>query len=475
MRRPPTAGSTKTSSRPRGACSCGSRAAGASRSCGAASHCPSSTQPRIATVRETLRALTLARLLTVDEGTVEVAHEALLREWPRLAGWLEEDREGQRLRAHLAEAAREWEGTSQDPSELYRGARLASALDWTAEHTLELNELERRFVTESRTADEREAQRQARANRRLRALLAGALVALIVAASAGGLAYVQRQAADQATSDAQAQRASAEKAAADADTQRANAEQAATDADAQRLGAQALATKDLSLSLLLARQGLALADSAPVRADLLADLGRSPAALRISRPLPGRPQQVQASADGRTLMVSDNSGAMAVIDTASGRTLYVHPDKSEPDKDQFDSPGLAADGTPFIVTAGPKGAWITEFARDSDQVTRTVTYPDPNGLTGGWSPDLSTIEEVTSDGRQVDVYDSTTLKVIQRIEAPAGMTISNVNGFAGGHLLAHRDAGCSDPGLARSPGDRGVVGADGQHAHRHVPRCPSGH
>ncbi len=158
------------------------------------------------TVRETLRSLTLARLLTVDEGTVEVAHEALLREWPRLAGWLEEDREGQRLRAHLAEAAREWEGTSQDPSELYRGARLASTLDWTAEHTLELNELERRFVTESRMADEREAQRQARANRRLRALLAGALVALIVAASAGGLAVVQRQAADQATSDAQAQR-----------------------------------------------------------------------------------------------------------------------------------------------------------------------------------------------------------------------------------------------------------------------------
>ena len=112
-------------------------------------------------VRETLRSLTVARMLTVDEGTVEVAHEALLREWPRLADWLEEDREGRRLRAHLAEAAREWDGANQDPSELYRGARLASTLDWTAEHTLELNELERRFVTESRTADEREAQRQA--------------------------------------------------------------------------------------------------------------------------------------------------------------------------------------------------------------------------------------------------------------------------------------------------------------------------
>ena len=405
------------------------------------------------TVRETLRVLTRARLLTVDEGTVEVAHEALLREWPRLAGWLEEDREGQRLRAHLAEAAREWEGTSQDPSELYRGARLASALDWTAEHTLELNELERRFVTESRTADEREAQRQARANRRLRALLAGALVALIVAASAGGLAYVQRQAADQATNDAQAQRASAEKAAADADTQRANAEQAATDADAQRLGAQALATKDLSLSLLLARQGLALADSAPVRADLLADLSRSPAALRISRPLPGRPQQVQASADGRTLMVSDNSDAMAVIDTASGRTLYVH--QSNPEPTTFDSPGMAADGTPFIATFGPEGAWITELARDSDQRDANGDVPGPERV--DWRLVARSLDDRGGDarraaGRRVRQHDAEGRSAHRGSGGDDDLERQRVRR---GAPSAHRDAGCPGPRIgSTAPGSR---------------------
>ena len=41
--------------------------------------------------------LTERRLLTVSDGTVEVAHEALLREWPRLRGWLDEDAEGRRL------------------------------------------------------------------------------------------------------------------------------------------------------------------------------------------------------------------------------------------------------------------------------------------------------------------------------------------------------------------------------------------
>ena len=32
--------------------------------------------------------------MTVEEESLEVAHEALLREWPRLRAWLEEDAEG---------------------------------------------------------------------------------------------------------------------------------------------------------------------------------------------------------------------------------------------------------------------------------------------------------------------------------------------------------------------------------------------
>ena len=55
--------------------------------------------------RRALAVLTESRLVTVDEGTVEVAHEALLREWPRLRGWLEEDAEGRRLHQHLIDAA----------------------------------------------------------------------------------------------------------------------------------------------------------------------------------------------------------------------------------------------------------------------------------------------------------------------------------------------------------------------------------
>jgi hypothetical protein len=60
-------------------------------------------------VREVLTRLADARLVTTDNEVVEVAHEALIREWPTLRGWLEEDRAGLRLHRHLTLAAEGWE------------------------------------------------------------------------------------------------------------------------------------------------------------------------------------------------------------------------------------------------------------------------------------------------------------------------------------------------------------------------------
>ena len=67
-----------------------------------------------------LAVLVDSRLVTADEDTVEVAHEALLREWPRLRAWLEEDAEGRRIHQHLIHAARDWDEGGRDPGELYR-------------------------------------------------------------------------------------------------------------------------------------------------------------------------------------------------------------------------------------------------------------------------------------------------------------------------------------------------------------------
>ena len=81
-------------------------------------------------IESVLHTLAAARLLTLSEGQVEVAHEALIREWPVLRRWLAEDRENLRLHHRLTEAAEAWEAARHEPGELYRGARLAQALEW---------------------------------------------------------------------------------------------------------------------------------------------------------------------------------------------------------------------------------------------------------------------------------------------------------------------------------------------------------
>ncbi len=59
--------------------------------------------------RRLVEQLVEARLVSVDGDTVQIAHEALVRVWPRLRGWLDDDVDGQRLFRHLAGAADAWD------------------------------------------------------------------------------------------------------------------------------------------------------------------------------------------------------------------------------------------------------------------------------------------------------------------------------------------------------------------------------
>ena len=116
-------------------------------------------------LRAVLNTLAEARLVTLNEDSAEVAHEALIREWQRLHEWLTQDREGLLLHRHLTESTYEWEARGHDPAELYRGARLAQAREWASAYEERLNAAERAFLTasiqqEHHDALEREAQRQ---------------------------------------------------------------------------------------------------------------------------------------------------------------------------------------------------------------------------------------------------------------------------------------------------------------------------
>jgi len=91
-----------------------------------------STQTRL--LRETLDTFIAARLLTTNEiagtTTIEVSHEALIREWPRLAGWLREAREDIRLQQSISGDSAEWEQRNKPGDRLYRGSRLKEAQAW---------------------------------------------------------------------------------------------------------------------------------------------------------------------------------------------------------------------------------------------------------------------------------------------------------------------------------------------------------
>lgn len=111
------------------------------------------------------RLLTLDRDLITRAPTVEVAHEALIREWRTLQGWLNDSREDIRLQRRLSDATAEWL-VGRDVSFLATGARLEQFEALSEETHLALTPHERAFIREECRENERqlhaERDRQAR-------------------------------------------------------------------------------------------------------------------------------------------------------------------------------------------------------------------------------------------------------------------------------------------------------------------------
>jgi predicted NACHT family NTPase len=169
-----------------------------------------------AAVAEVVNVLTEARLLTtnnderIGDPVIDVSHEALIRGWPRLRGWVEEDRPGWRALIRLNEIAQEWQ-RENDESLLYRGARLAVMLEWRTRNQAKLSDLERQFLDASEAHRIREEQKAEEARQRelqlarelaeterrsriiLKYFFAGTMLLLIISLLAFIIAYRQRQ------------------------------------------------------------------------------------------------------------------------------------------------------------------------------------------------------------------------------------------------------------------------------------------
>ncbi len=344
-----------------------------------------------------LEVLVAARLVTSDGDVVELAHESLIGAWPRLRSWLDEDVDGQRILRHLTVAADSWEAMGRPPSELYRGTRLARALDWRAGTTSELTPTEQAFLdagrdladAESRSAELRLSE-QKRANRRLRASLVGVASLLVVALVAGVLAVREGQRADAAAVTSQVRELAA-------------ASRAATASDPE-------------LAVLLALQAAETSQAAsgePAR-EAVEALHGAVLASRIERVIPDVGGNVAWSPNGDTFSTEgpEETGLVQVRDAGTGAVETSFPGHD------IDVNDVAFSPNGLLATTGDDGAlrvWDPQGGRLVAEVVGEGEVWGPS-----FSADSNRLSAAWLDEGVVRVVDVTSADTTLEVDVPGG-------------------------------------------------------
>ena len=318
---------------------------------------------------QVLEALARARLLTLDGDTIDMAHEALITAWPRLRGWIEDDRERLRVHRNLTEAAHTWQELGREDGALYRGSRLAAAQEHFGGAPCEdLTDLEYAFLDAGRDHEQK-------GRRRYRLVLTAVFTALCLALVAAGLAVGQWQ--------------------------------------------SAVTAQHLAESRQLAAQSGALLDSQPDLAALLAvhayrtgPTREATAALYAAAALPLRKrlvngtepvQAVALSPDGRTLATHGGDGKTRIWDLPGGRLRHT----AVTGHNGSEAPEFSPDGrTLAVATSGGTGVKVSLWDPVTGRKLRAFAVPDGSVRGMAFSPDGRTV--AVSSPAAIRVWDVAT-------------------------------------------------------------------
>lgn len=368
------------------------------------------------TLEYVLDSFTSQRLLLGDRDpatrgpTVEVVHEALLREWPRLAGWIDDQREALVLGRQFRAALAEWEANDRHVDYLLTGNRLAAYRGWA--DAASLTSGERNFFLASRDRDDHERS----ARHRRRHMTTWALAAtLVVVSSLAAVALWQRGVAQS---------------------------EARQETVRQLAASSTLALReDPELAILLAREAAEVSRRAgdAIRPEAIRALHRAVQTSRLEMRLGHGLESVDVSPDGLILATDSSSPdspepATDVLlwDTTDGTLLATLSGPSRVTGVSFNPDGrlLAVDYSgeePATVLWDPvTGQEVTRLERPGDQAVSPASWGPDGELIAipGWSQDTgigsvtlwdpssrAEVSSFTTGGRLVTFWDNQTLIV----------------------------------------------------------------
>lgn len=415
-------------------------------------------------VEQVLKILADARLIITHGAEAEVAHEALIREWPLLREWLADDREGLRVHRRLTESANEWQHGQFDESILYRGVRLDQAFAWSQEHPRELNALEQRFLEASQSAvqaaekaeaaartreleqqrllAEGEAKRAALAEARTKEaevhakeqritaikltrirnfLIVAVIVALFLATLAGLFGIQSNRNADQAEVSARL----------------ANAERLAVQA---RFLSESTNPHDLDVALLsaseavkltLLREGYVLANAELALVESIDAAQRNQWQLVLAMPHSASVSSVAYSPDGQLLVTASDDSTVRIWDVKSGK--LVRPLTGHTNKARFAA--FSPDGK-LIASAGEdrtvriwmvaNGKQVGQFTGHTASVMSAMFSPDGQQIVSASADETVRIWDVAS-GKQVHQLTGHTGTVWSAAFSPDGQQVASAS------------------------------------------------